>query len=109
VAQILAPFSSRNRGAHGQIDSDFPENARMGLLHLLYDLVEKQYVVGWIGLARELERIARRKPAYYSKDSLESINTARQTAERLLVELPWDKVYDFCERLHAALTQDVIS
>lgn len=55
--KILPPFSARNRGAHVQIDSDFPESARTGLLHLLYDLVEREYVGGWIDLARELERM----------------------------------------------------
>jgi hypothetical protein len=42
--KILPPFSARNRGAHVQIDSDFPESARTGLLHLLHDLVEREYV-----------------------------------------------------------------
>jgi hypothetical protein len=109
LAEILPPFSNRNRGAHRQIDSDFPESARTGLLHLLHDLVEKQYVGGWIDLARELERIARRKPVLYNKDSVQHLNSARVTGEELLVELPWDNVYDFCQRLCGSLAKEVIS
>ena len=86
MAEIAAPFSSRNRGAHLQIDSDFPESARIGLLHLLHELVEKQYVGEWIDLARELERIARRSPVLYSKDSVQSVNRARLSVEELLLE-----------------------
>lgn len=107
--KILPPFSARNRGAHVQIDSDFPESARTGLLHLLHDLVEREYVGGWIDLVRELERIARVSPVIYNKNSGTAIDRARETAEGLLLDLPWERVYDFCERLYGHLTQDVTS
>jgi hypothetical protein len=37
------------------------------------------------------------------------IDRARETAEELLLGLPWERVYDFCERLYGHLTQDVTS
>ena len=104
-SKIIPPFSARNRGAHLQIDSDFPESARTGLLHLLYDFVEKSYVDGWIPLVRELERIARVSPVLYDKAS--DVERARVTAAELVLELPWDKLYDFCERVYGDLTQEI--
>src|SRR6266404_9144355 len=98
-SKIVPPFSARNRGAHLQIDSDFPESARTGLLHLLYDFVDKSYVDGWIALVRELERIARVSPVLYDKNSLPDVERARVTADELIFDLPWDKLYDFCERV----------
>lgn len=64
---------------------------------------------GWIGLANELERIARVKPVIYNENDVPSIRSAREQTELLLMDLPWDKVYDFCERLYASLAIDVTS
>lgn len=96
--EIFPPFSARNRGAHAQIDNDCPETTRIGLLHLLVRLVDQKYVGGWGDVVGELQRIARVRPerAEYA-----------QAAEELLLALPWDKVLDFCERLHGHLTRDV--
>jgi hypothetical protein len=105
--KILPPFSARNRGAHIQVDSDFPESARTGLLHLLHDLVEKNYVGGWITLVREMERIARVSPVLYNKDSVPDMDRAREKVEKLILGLSWDRLYDFCERLYGYLTQEV--
>lgn len=99
--KILPPFSARNRGAHAQIDNDCPETARIGLLHLLGQLVKQKYVEGWPEVVGELQRIARVRP----DDS--SYSSWVEDAERLLRELPWDKVFDFCERLYTHLAQDV--
>jgi hypothetical protein len=93
--EILPPFSARNRGAYAQVDNDCPETTRIGLLHLLYKLVEKEYVDGWRAVGGELRRIVRVRP------------DDDQDSERLLLELPWEKVFDFCERLHGHLAQDV--
>jgi hypothetical protein len=98
--KILPPFSNRNLGAHFQVDSNFPESARTGLLHLLLDLTNRSYVRGWMGIAREFERIARVKPVEYQYDS-----NAREAAQKLLLSLSWDKVLDFCERLYTFLAQ----
>jgi len=101
VAQkINPPFSARNRGAHTQIDNDCPETTRIGLVHLLSGLVDKNYVEGWGEVVGELRRIARVRPG--SSD----YNSYIEEAEQLLVTLPWDKVYDFCERLYSHLTKD---
>lgn len=47
-------------------------------------------------MAGELQRIARVRPDFRTFD-----------VEELLLALPWDKVFDFCERLYGHLAQDV--
>lgn len=94
--QTFPPFSARNRGARVQVDNDFPKEARIGLLHLLYRLVQKGYVEDWQYLKAELQRIARMRPGVECDED-----------ELLLEVLPWEKVFDFCERLYGHLTQDV--
>lgn len=100
----VPPFSSRIRGAHSQIDNDFPKSARTALLHLLFELVDREYVGGWKKLACELERISRERPV--DCDS-EDIVRWRNVVEQTLSQLPWEKVFDFCERLHTHLAQEV--
>jgi hypothetical protein len=97
----LPPFSARNRGAHAQIDHDCPQDARTVILHLLHDLVKRNYVDGWESLALECQRLARLKPQEfrYSGD-------AREAVEKMLNSLPWEKVFDLCERLHNHLVQE---
>lgn len=102
-----APFSARNRGAHRQIDASFPPSARIGLLHLLLDLVEREYVSGWGSIAKELQRIGRLPPAEYSNTQITSIRQAKADAGEALTALSWDKAYDFCERLHNHLAREV--
>lgn len=101
------PFSARNRGRHRQIDNAFPSTARNGLLHLLLDLVEKDYVENWSAIARELQRIARLPPAEYNTSKVQGIAQAKADADEALANLSWEKVYDFCERLHSHLARDV--
>jgi hypothetical protein len=50
---------------------------------------------------------ARVSPVIYNKNAGPSIDRARETAEGLLLDLPWERAYDFCERLYGHLTQDV--
>jgi hypothetical protein len=95
-----SPFSARNRGPHYQIDNAFPKSARIGLTHLLSDLVEKEYVANWIAVARELRRIGRLPPVEYDKTKALSLRQAREDAEKILETLGWERAYDFCERLH---------
>src|SRR4051794_33579674 len=102
-----APFSARIRGQHRQIDADFPSSARNGLLHLLYDLVEKEYVGGWIAVVRELQRLGRLTPTEYNSSSVPSVRQAKSDAEAALADLAWQKTYDFCERLHYHLAGEV--
>ena len=102
-----APFSARNRGVHRQIDNAFPPTARNGLLHLLLDLVEKDYVANWSAIARELQRIARLTPTEYNNSRANSISQARADVEAALANLSWDKTYDFCERLYSHLAREV--
>lgn len=94
---MLPPFSARNLGAHAQVDNDCPETTRIGLLHLLRRLVDRGYAEGWNSVVGELQRIARVRPdnSHYESD-----------AEPLLLALPWEKVFDFCERLYSYLAQD---
>jgi hypothetical protein len=96
--EIVSPFSARNRGAQAQIDNGCPESTRIGLLHLLRQLVDREFVGGWKYVAAELQRLARISPS----------GAARfQDAEELLLQLAWDKVFDFCERLYSHLAKEV--
>ncbi len=102
-----APFSARNRGAHRQIDKEFPASARNALLHLLLDLVERQYVPSWIPISREVQRIGRLPPIEYERSKTSDLKAAKNHAESILQDLEWDKVYDFCERLYSHLATSV--
>lgn len=104
---VNPPFSARNRGAHKQIDDAFPVSGRNGLLHILHDLVERNYVAGWISLARELQRIGRIQPDQLRESSVEDIARAHGIVVSVLRDLPWEKVYDFCERLHSHLPTEI--
>jgi hypothetical protein len=64
------------------------------LLHLLRRLINLDYVEDWNSVVTELERIARVKP------------DPTHNTDELLFALPWEKVFDFCERLHGYLSQD---
>lgn len=108
MADLKIPFSARRRGQHHNIDNDFPESARVGLLHLLYDLEEKGYVSGWPAIARELQRIGRESPASYRSSSVTDLQQAKESTELALRCLEWDKLYDFCERLYGHLSQDAL-
>lgn len=101
------PFSARNKGIHRQIDAAFPPSARNGLLHLLLDLIEKDFLAGWIPVARELQRIGRLPPVDYNNSKVASLQQARMDAENALETLSWEKNYDFCERLHNYLAREV--
>ncbi|UOB56595.1 hypothetical protein MRS60_05695 [Burkholderia pyrrocinia] len=101
------PFSARLRGQHRQVDADFPASARSGLLHLLFDLVERGYLTDWTIVARELHRIGRLSVVEYIPSNVASLKQARIDAEAALGVLGWEKVYDFCERLHGYLPQEI--
>jgi hypothetical protein len=101
------PFSARARGPHQQVDGTFPPTARTGLLHLLSDLVEHEYVANWVVLARELHRTGRLELVSYDSSSVTSLEQAKTDAATALKALPWPKVYDFCERLHTHLANHV--
>jgi ribosomal protein S12 methylthiotransferase accessory factor YcaO len=103
----LPPFSARNRREKNWIEENFPASARNGLLHVLNEAIEKDYLRGWLVAAKELRRIARVTPQQYSDTSVESIKKARFDVESLLNQLDWDRVYDFCERLHSHLTENI--
>jgi hypothetical protein len=62
--------------------------------------VKQEYVEGWQEVAGELQRIARFRPDFETP-------SIRDLAEEVLFQLPWDKVFDFCERLYSHLAQEV--
>ena len=102
------PFSARNRREKNLIEGDFPDSARNGLLHLISEAVENNYLRGWSTAAKELRRLARIAP----RDDENSVNGIRQTRSDVVSQLnqvDWDRAYDFCERLHSHLTADVSS
>src|ERR1700685_3882908 len=93
----LPPFSARNRRDTTPVDGEFPETARIGLLHLVSDGIRRDYLEGWSATLLELQRIARVPPQVYTRPDS---SAARENAEAVLRTLPWDGVYNFCERLH---------
>jgi len=99
------PFSARNRRDKARIEEDFPISARTGLIHLLNDAVDRDYLSGWHVVAKEIRRIARVSLVEYDARSVESMRAAREDAETYLNTLDWEQVYDFCERLHSHLAQ----
>ncbi len=107
MTSSLNPFSARVRGQHRQVDADFPTSARSGLLHLLFDLVERGYLIDWTIVARELHRIGRLSVVEYVRSNVASLKQARTDAEAALEILGWEKVYDFCERLYGYLPQEI--
>ena len=107
TSSLQPPFSARARGQHRQIDRDFPPSARSGLLHLLFDLIERRYLPDWIVVARELHRIGRRSIVTYDSSNVPSLKQARVDAETALEGLGWERVYDFCERLYGHLVQEI--
>lgn len=101
------PFSARSRGQHRQLDGNFPPSARSGLLHLLFDLVDRRYLPDWTVVARELHRIGRFPLVEYDSTSVVSIKEAKADVKKSLDALGWEKVYDFCERLFGHLPQEI--
>jgi len=95
------------------IQNDVPHSARIALLHLLNDLIEKGYTGGWFDMDREIRRIARQLPANYPTD-IYSLDDAEQSAEisvrsTILNDLTWNKIFDFCERLYSYLAKESIN
>ena len=102
------PFSTRNRYEKSWIEDDFPESARNGLLHLLSAAIERDYFPDWAVLAKEIRRITRVAPRSYNHSTSDSTVQARSDVEAGLTELDWEKVYDFCERLHSYVAKDTV-
>jgi hypothetical protein len=73
-------------------------------LHLLFELVERQYISGWPAAAKELQRIGRISPVEYDSSRVSSLGQAKVDSESALAEMHWEKIYDFCERLHSQLS-----
>lgn len=96
---IQPPFSSRNLGAQAHIDNDCPSTARIAIVFLLMDLVEKRYVADWDSVYRELKRIAR--------ESIGDGRVGRSSVENVINNLEWEKLFDFCERLYSHLAREV--
>jgi len=101
------PFSARIKQPHRQVDADFPDSGRAGLLHLLADLVEQRYVADWVVIARELHRTGRLELVSYDTSSASSLKQAQANAISALRTLEWEKIYDFCERLYSQLPNQV--
>ena len=103
----VPPFSIRNLGTHAHVEREFPATARNALLHLLLDLVERRYVLGWPALAREFQRICRAKPITYEEHFVPQIEAAKEEVQDFVENTRWEKLYDFCERLYSHLPQEV--
>lgn len=94
--QVFPPFSARNRGGDAQIDDACPDTTRIGLIHILHQLLRKRYVENLDDIAAEIQRIARVRPDQH------------HDSEELLLRLDWYKVYDFCERLYGHVVRDIV-
>lgn len=101
----IPPFSARNAVTRSRV-SDFPKSARIGLLHLTRDLVERRYVESWRAVIREMQRIARVPPEDFS-NSERGEKEALLSFEALIAEVGWSKALDFSERLHGRLAKEV--
>ena len=95
-------FSVREQAPKAWIEDDFPKSARIALLHLLYDLIDKSYVENWVCIDRKLRRIAREDP----DDSYDRAE-AKTSVKNILESLDWAKVFDFLETLYAKLSSEV--
>jgi len=104
---VKPPFSRREAGSKAWIQNDLPDTARIAISHLLYDLVDRQYVGGWIDIDKEARRIAREEPLNYDRGKVASSQNACLSTENILKALSWNKVFDFCERLHTHLAAEV--
>ena len=102
--EFQIPFSARSQAKPEPIGDDFPQTGRIGLLHLIRELIAREYIEGWRAVIRELQRIARYTPIEYSNRTPEFYI---ETCETLITGLSWEKVFDFCERLHNYLAKDV--
>lgn len=107
TATPQSPFSARNRREKAWVEGDFPLSARTGLLHILNAAVNADYLPGWYVVAKELGRISRSPVKNYSRTHASDIEQAHLDSEIHLHLLDWEKVYDFCERLHGYLAEDV--
>lgn len=101
------PFSARHRGPHRPIDGEFPATARVALLHLLHDLVDKRYVAGWPQLANELQRVGRLTRKKYGTHTSRDLNEAQKDCEDCINSIKWERMYDFCERLYGHLAEEI--
>lgn len=101
------PFSARNRRDIATVDSAFPDTARTGLLHVVAEGVRRDLLPGWSRVAAELYRLARLTPIEYNDRNVSSIEKAKTDSAGALRGLPWERVYDFCERLYDYLPRDI--
>lgn len=100
------PFSRRSADPKAGIDNEFPESARIGLLHLLHELVAEEFVIGWPAVAQELRRIDRREPGEYDSRNNNDVQAARDDVRMILNEIVWGKAFDFCEFLYSKLAAE---
>lgn len=94
------PFSRRYGNPTTRVRNTFPDDARVALGHVLANFVRERYVGGWDPVVREVARLARKPASQFSE--LDG-NDSTRVVEGLLEELPWEKVFDFCERLYSML------
>jgi hypothetical protein len=94
MKQKTVPFAQRFGIASPSplIDRDFPDSARVGLVHILAKLVDHDYVLSWSVLSEESLLVARRL-----KQDFENA-TDQYICVTLVQEMAWDKVYVFCEK-----------
>ncbi len=104
----LSPFSARNRREKDWIEVGFPSVGpyrasssveRCGRQELSFRLAGRRE-----GTQKNCQSRSHR---HYSPHRTSDIEAAQHDAEVYLDEVDWPRVYDFCERLHSYLAQDI--
>jgi hypothetical protein len=104
---MKVPFSQQLSGGRRWINDDFPDTARIALIHLLHELVDRGYTSGWVPLDKEIRRIARDEPCTYDDSKAADLSAACVSVTQHVKEIKWTAALDFCERLHSYLARDV--
>ncbi|OQB25505.1 MAG: hypothetical protein BWY10_02498 [Chloroflexi bacterium ADurb.Bin180] len=93
----VVPFARRvgaSKATH-PVEREVPDTARIGLGHILNELVSDEYLSGWDKVADVAHYVAR-TPV----EEIDAFASNKDSVLRLLRELPWHSVYDLIERIH---------
>ncbi len=85
------------------VNADFPQEARIGLWHVLKVAVDDGRTRGWSRILDEILRLLRKST---SSDGYEDPAAA---SAGLLRELSWERAYVFCERAYEVLLTPEVS
>lgn len=93
------PFSRRYGDTKPRLRDQFPEDGRTALVHVFASFVLNRYVNGWEAVLREVLRIGRQPLTTQATDN----EAMARKVEAVVLDLPWERVFDLCERVCATL------